>query len=140
MLNVQFPKSSSFTAWALERAPQKMDVIEYEGQQYQEFTKVFTCNIGKKAASIYAEIGTQRVYLINTEFHQVWIEKLGCYISDYGRMRVGEARFELAACCRCHEVLGERESALMGACEDCIDLASTDPESLLEEFSKGAWG
>ena len=140
MLNNQFPKASQFTTWALKRAPEKMDAVEYEGRQYFEVTKVFSCNIGKRAAPIYSEIGTHRVYLVNTELHQVWIEKLGCYVSDYGRLRVGEARFELATCCRCKEELDERESALLGACEDCIDDAGTDPEALLAEFSRGEWG
>lgn len=140
MLNDQFTKASKFTAWALGRAPQKMDVLDYEGRQYFEFTKVLSCNIGKRAAPIYAEIGTSRVYLVNEDLHQVWIEKVGCYTSDYGKLRVGEVRFVVAACCRCKVELDERENALLGACEDCICDANTDPEEILKEFGKGEWG
>ncbi len=140
MFNKQFPKASRFTEWALKKAPEKMDVVEFEGTQYHEFTKLSACNLGKRAAPIYAEIGTKRVYLVNTELHQVWIEKVGCYVSDYGRLRVGEVRFTVAACCRCKAELDDRESALMAACEDCLNDVDTDPEALLFEFANGDWG
>lgn len=139
MFNDSYPKSSSFAAWALKRAPEKMDVCEFEGKYYFELSKLFTCNIGKKIGSIRSEIGCERIYLNNTELHQIWIEQVGHYVSDYGRVRVGEVRFEVAACCRCKGALVEREYALLGACEDCIDDAARDPEGLLEEFSNGVW-
>jgi len=137
---MDYPKASKFSAWALKKAPQKMCVVEYEGKQYQEFTKLFSCNLGKKATGIYNEIGTGRVYLVNDELHQVWIEKVGCYVSDFGKIRVGEVIFKLATCCRCQTELDDPKSALFGACEDCIAEVESDPETLLEEFSRGEWG
>ncbi len=64
--------------------------------------------IGTRATSIYKEISTRRVYLINDDRQQLWIEKSAYYVS------------QKAKCGRHHEVLNDIASARISACEGCV--------------------
>lgn len=96
LFNPLFPKSSKLARWALSRAKETVlgDPIEYEGSLYVANSRIFKGAIGSKLAPILQEIGVGRVFLVNEELRQVWIEKLGHYVSDYGRFAVGEVRYE----------------------------------------------
>lgn len=142
MINDQYPNASRFAKWALKRSKETFDAtpILHEGKLYQETCRQWNGNIGAKAASIYEETGNNRLYLINDEFHQVWIEKAARYVSEYGALRVGEVVFSTAKCGRCQTELSEPESAKINACEDCITAVLEEPEAELEAWSRGEWG
>lgn len=142
LLNEQFPKASHFASWALSKAHETMDALEDEetGELYQSYTKVWQGTLKSKGAPIVNEIGAGRIYLVNEPLHQVWIENRAKHVGDFGSLAVGETLFKVAKCCRCQEDLFDIESAKFGACEDCQDLAGSDPEAVLEEFISGQWG
>lgn len=97
-------------------------------------------NIGSKASSVYGEVGNGRLYLLNDDFRQVWIENAAKYVTEYGAIKVGEVVFTVAKCGRCNEVLDDEESAQVNACEDCITAVREDPEREIEAWCNGEWG
>lgn len=145
IFNDRYPKASKFVEWALGSKSVKVthDSTQYQGKQYQVVMKSWSGNIGKRAAAIYKELGATRVYLVNTELHQVWIESGARYVSEYGQIRVGEVVFseveEFSACCRCKTELTDNASRRLGSCEDCINDVMSDPEAVLREFVSGEW-
>jgi hypothetical protein len=94
MLNINFPKTSALAAWALSKAVVSFDTTEYEGDTYKITYRHFSGNVGKKLVSIGSELKTGSLYLINTELHQVFLEKTGKYASDFGKFRVCEVVYE----------------------------------------------
>lgn len=94
MLNTNFPKTSALAAWALDKATVSFDTTEYSGDTYKITYKHFSGNIGKKLASIGSELKTGSLYLVNTELHQVFLEKTGKHVSDFGKFRVCEVTYE----------------------------------------------
>jgi hypothetical protein len=99
--NEHYPIASRFVNWALSKALERMEVVEYEGKLYHSYVKVWQGNIKRKATSIINEIGTGTIFLKNTPMHQVWIENTAKHVNEYGRLAVSETLFKEAVCCRC---------------------------------------
>jgi hypothetical protein len=138
--NEHYPIASRFVNWALSKALERMEVVEYEGKLYHSYVKVWQGNIKRKATSIINEIGTGTIFLKNTPMHQVWIENTAKHVNEYGRLAVSETLFKEAVCCRCKGELFDSASAELAACEDCLDDMDSDPEALLSEWVAGKWG
>jgi peptide methionine sulfoxide reductase MsrA len=82
-----------FVEWALSVTEPAIEYNTYDGQKYRVESKLYRGKLKRGASKIVDEIGASRRYLVNEEYHTLFIEHTAKYVFQYGTFMVGETKF-----------------------------------------------